>query len=79
MGFSTLVKRWVRLHKGEFSPVICQDDSFIMCVHTLDGIHMICKTRVKFHRGRGFLCYLTRCFHSACSYVGRSKVELVFL
>ena len=62
MKFITLVKSWVRLHKSEFSPVICQDDSFIMFVHTLDDYgwnSYAFKTRVKFHRGRSFVDLLS--------------------
>ena len=84
MEFITLVKRWARLHKGEFSPVICQDDSFIMFVHTLDDYgwnSYALQNQGEVSPGAKVLsiCYLTRCFRSACSYAGRSQMELMFL
>ena len=47
-------------------------------VHMItNGIRMLCKTRVRFHRGRSFACHLTRRFPSACLYVGWLKMELI--
>ena len=66
-GIYALVKRGWGFTRDEFSPVICQDDPFSIIAHTSIWLHVqfVCFAK----RGRGFACYLTRRFSSACLYI----------